>query len=238
MKRLKTLFLPCSAMFFCLNATVAAPFFSETFDSADSIGTWTGGPVWSSTAGNPGGAVLVSNNTPPGNKDYTVEFPIALVAPSDVTVTFDAISVENFAGVFHFYAELEFRDQYFIQFNIEAMINASSHTPLSFVVPDVPATATSMTLRFEMVTGAEASAKVTVAIDNIQVTGPQVDPEGTWKGYDLVDNGWVHNVGQLGWINVEFDPWLWSDNLGEWVYLPEDAEPGTSGVWYYMLPSE
>jgi hypothetical protein len=234
----KNLFLTCSAILVCLNAAVAATLFTETFDTADSITEWVGEPTWDATAGNPGGAVLVFNNTPPGNVNYTVTFPIALAETSNMTVTLDAISVANFAGVFHFYAELNPFDQYFIKFNNEASINDSSYATLEFIVPNVPASTTSMTLRFEMVTGAEAAAKVTVAIDNIEVTGPQIDPPGTWNGYDLVDDAWVDNVGQLGWINVLNDPWLWSDNLGEWVYLPEDSEPGTAGVWFYMPPSE
>lgn len=238
MKSPKTILLFLLAVTLTLQTASATPLFSESFDTADSINTWTGEPEWDATSGNPGGAVLVSNNNPPGNKDYTVEFPLELAETSDVTVTFDAISVANFAGVFHFYAELELRDQFFINFNVEALINSSGFTPLTFIVPDVPATATAMTLRFEMVTGAESAANITVAIDNIEVSGPAIDPPGTWNGYDLVDTFWVDNVGQLGWINIEFDPWLWSDNLGEWVYLPEDSEPGTSGVWYYMPPSE
>jgi hypothetical protein len=238
MKPINLLILTGAPFLALLNSLTAAPLFTETFDTAASIETWAGEPVWDATAGNPGGAVLVANNTPPGNVNYSVTFPIALSGTSDVTVTFDAISVANFAGVFHFYVELNPFDQFFIKFNNEASINDSSYTPLTFIVPDVPGSTASMTLRFEMVTGAESSANVTVAIDNIEVTGPQVDPPGTWKGYDLVDDAWVDNVGQLGWINVVNDPWLWSDNLGEWVYLPEDSEPGTAGVWYYMPPSE
>ena len=237
MKSIRPLLSACAAVTLCLSAS-AAPFFSETFDTADSISSWTGEPEWNATAGNPGGAVLVSNNTPPGNVNYSVTFPIELAETSDVTVTFDAISVANFAGVFHFYAELVPFDQFFIKFNNEADINDATYAPLTFVVPSVPATATSMTLRFEMVTGAEASANVTVAIDNIEVNRPAVDPPGTWKGYTLVDEFWADNVGQLGWVNVENDPWLWADSLNAWIYLPEGSVPGTSGIWTYLPPSE
>jgi hypothetical protein len=221
-----------------LFALAGTPIFSESFDTADSINAWVGGPAWNGTAGNPGGAVVVSNNIQPTNKNFTIDIPLEFEEKTDLTINFDAISLANFAGVFHFYAEPEGFPQFFINFNVEALINDSSHTALEFVVADVPASASYLTLRFEMITGAVIEAEVSIAVDNLIVSGPTIDPEGTWKGYELVDGFWAENVGQLGWINVEFDPWLWSDYLGEWVYMPEDSVPGTEGVWFYMGPSD
>ena len=183
---------------------------------------------------------MVSNNIQPTNKNFTIDIPLELEEKSDLKVNFDARSLVNTAGVFHFNAEPEGFPLFFINFNVEALLNMnnSTHTALEFVVPDVPASATFITLRFEMITGAVIGAEVSVAVDNLIVTGPAIDPEGTWKGYTLVDGFWAENVGQLGWINVEFDPWLWSTYLGEWVYMPEDSVPGTEGVWFYMAPND
>jgi hypothetical protein len=238
MNSLKPLLLGSAVALLSVGAQANTPIYSESFDTADSINVWVGGPTWNGTAGNPGGAVVVSNNVQPTNKNYTIEIPLALEETSDLTIKFDAISLINLAGVFHFYAEPEGLPQFFLNFNVEALINDSTHTALEFVVPDVPASASYITLRFEMITGAVQEANVSVAVDNLVVTGPFVDPPGTWKGYTLVDEFWAENVGQLGWINVEFDPWLWSTYLGEWVYMPEGSVPGTEGVWFYMAPSD
>jgi hypothetical protein len=224
-----------------LNLNANTPLYSESFDTAESIADWVGEPGWDGTVGNPGGAVIVSNSVEHSNKNYTVEIPLELTEDSDITITFDALTLENIAGVFHFYAEPEGFPQYFIQFNVEAMINASTYTPLTFVAEDVPASATYLTLRFEMITGAVIGAVVSVAIDNIVVTGPYVDPEGTWKGYTLEDGFWANNVGQLGMLYVEHDPWLFSSALNQWVYLPEGSKPGISSVWIsvpLVLPAE
>ncbi len=234
----KSLLTASLALLLSLSASANSLIFSESFDTADSISSWGGSPVWNETNGNPGGAVVVTNNTPPGNKNFTVDIPLELAEDSDLTVSFDALSLANFAGVFHFYVEPEGFPQFFLNYNNEVSINPTTYTQLSFTVENVPSTSSYLTLRFEMVTGAEPSAIVSVAIDNISVEGPSVDPVGTWKGYTLVDGFWAENVGQLGWINVQLDPWLWSSYLGEWIYLPEGSVPGTEGVWFYMAPSQ
>lgn len=238
MKKFLPHFLSPLALFLSLTTLRAETIYFEEFNTEEALSNWEGGPTWSDSVGNPEGALVVSNNIQPTNKNYTVTVPLELTEDSDLTLTFDALSLKNFAGVFHFYAEPEGLPQYFKNFNVEAIINAATWTPLEFKVEDVPASASFLTLRFEIITGAVQDADVSIAIDNIAVTGPAVDPEGTWKGLTLVDGFWVQNVGQMGWIHVEFEPWIWSSSLDEWVFLPEDSEPGVSGVWYYMPPSE
>lgn len=228
----------CALALIVLNASANTPLYDETFDTADSIADWTGAPAWNATAGNPGGAVVVSNNIQPTNKNYTVRIPLDLENDSDITVTFDARSIVNVAGVFHFYIEPEGLPQFFINFNVEAMINGTTFTSLKFVAKDVPPEATYVDLRFEMITGAVIGADISVAIDNLLVEGPFVDPEGTWKGYPLVNDHWVDMAGQLGWVYVTADPWLYSAALQQWVYLPPGSIPGTSAIWFLMLPSE
>ncbi|MCC5806469.1 MAG: hypothetical protein JJU00_09100 [Opitutales bacterium] len=219
-------------------AATGTPIYEESFDTADAIADWTGEPQWSATDGNPGGAVIVANNVQPTNKNFTVRLPLDFEDDSDITVTFDALILTDIAGVFHFYIEPEGFPQFFINFNVEALINSTSHTSLTFVAKDVPAEATYVDLRFEMITGAVLGADISVAIDNLKVAGPHVDPEGTWKGYTLVDEHWVDMAGQLGWVYVTHDPWLYSSALEQWVYLPPGTFPGVSAIWFFMLPSE
>lgn len=219
------------------NASANTPLYSETFDSAAAIADWTGQPTWSETLGAPGGAVIVANNIQPTNKNFTVEIPLNLEKDSDITITFDAIKLADVGGVFHFYAEPEGFPQFFINFNVEVLLNSSTYTPISFVAEKVPASATTLSLRFEMITGAVQGAEISVGIDNLIVVGPRIDPEGTWKGYDLMDGFWVDNVGQLGLIYVAHDPWLYSAALEQWVYLPEDSVPGIDTIWFSMPAS-
>ena len=229
-----TLMICLPAVFLSLSAPANTPLFLEDFETASSIDNWAGAPGWSGTVGNPGGAVVVSNNIQPTNKNFTVDVPLELTEDTDLTISFEALSLKNFAGVFHFYAEPEGFPQFFISFNVEAAINNTTYTPLSFKVPGIPASASFVTLRFEMITGAVINAEVSVAIDNLAVTGPVVDPEGTWKGYPLVDGFWAENIGQLGWLYVEYDPWIYSTSLKIWLYLPKESALGRSGVWVYL----
>ncbi|HKJ91309.1 MAG TPA: hypothetical protein VJ960_09280 [Oceanipulchritudo sp.] len=238
MKPFLSQFLSTLALFLPLNSLMAETVYSEEFNTAESASNWTGEPTWNESTGNPEGSLIVSNNIQPTNRNFTVEIPLELPEDTNLTVSFDALSLKNFAGVFHFYAEPEGFPQYYINFNVETLINATTWSPLEFKVEDVPADASFLILRFEIITGAVQEADIAVAIDNLTVTGPTIDPEGTWKGLSLVDGFWVQNVGQMGWIHVEFEPWIWSASLDEWVFLPEGSEPGVSGIWYYMPPSE
>ena len=57
-----------------------------------------------------------------------------------------------------------------------------------------------------------------------------------WNGLPLVRIGeaeWVESP-LLKWLGVDFDPWIWSDALSTWVYLPEYKG---SGSWMYVMPS-
>lgn len=210
--------------------------YEEDFSDVSSVDDWREVPTWSATEGNPDGSVIVSNNNPPGNQNYTIDIPLALVEDSDLVVSFDAKSIENFAGVFHFYAEPENNPQFFIKFNNEADIT-ESFSELTFNVDNVPASASFITLRFEMVTGAEAAATVSVAIDNLLVTGPSLPVEGEWEGYPVDENGWVDTGDHLGFINVVNEPWYFSFLLDRFFYVADPALIGANAVtgsWMYM----
>lgn len=59
----------------------------------------------------------------------------------------------------------------------------------------------------------------------------------TWNGLPVVTQGdgsaWV-NAPLFNWIAVDDDPFLWSDSLSTWLYLPEY---NAAGAWVYVLPA-
>jgi len=62
----------------------------------------------------------------------------------------------------------------------------------------------------------------------IYVGGALNGDAGDWLGYDADENGWANTESWLGWVNVEYAPYIWilamekygiiSDNTG-WVYV-------------------
>jgi S-formylglutathione hydrolase len=51
----------------------------------------------------------------------------------------------------------------------------------------------------------------------------------TWKGLPVDENLAVEVPGGLGWINVTFNPWVWSFKLSKWIYLSESWTPEAGG---------
>ncbi len=136
-----------------------------------------------------------------------------------------------------FRAVPENNPQFFINFNNEVDINDLSFTELTFNVDDVPASSSFITLRFEMITGAVEEADVSVAIDNILVTGPSLPVEGEWEGYVVDNNGWVDTGAHLGFINVNFEPWFYSLKLDRFFFVADSSLISASavgGTWLYM----
>lgn len=58
------------------------------------------------------------------------------------------------------------------------------------------------------------------------------EPEPTWAGYPIVD-GWVDTGDWLGWLYVDFDPWIYSHTLKNFMFFPD--EPDANGAWMYVL---
>ena len=57
-----------------------------------------------------------------------------------------------------------------------------------------------------------------------------------WQGFPVVDGGWADTgLGNLGWLYVEFDPWIYSASLNGWFYIPAGfslTEGG--GNWIFL----
>jgi len=54
-----------------------------------------------------------------------------------------------------------------------------------------------------------------------------------WKGYPIVEDGWVDTQGWLGWVQVDQDPFIYSLSLSGWLYVPE-SQTGEGGGWVYV----
>lgn len=75
-------------------------------------------------------------------------------------------------------------------------------------------------------------------IDNIYLdsSGKNLDgaPSGddSWAGFALTETGWANTEGFLGWVSP-FGDWVYVQNLGKYVYLPE-ASVIASGAWIFV----
>lgn len=57
--------------------------------------------------------------------------------------------------------------------------------------------------------------------------------ETTWAGYVVTQDGWANTGGWMGWLNVSDAPWIWSQKLGNWLFLPEQS--GLEfGAWAFV----
>jgi hypothetical protein len=45
----------------------------------------------------------------------------------------------------------------------------------------------------------------------------------TWNGYDVGPDGWVDTGAWMGMVNVTADPWIWSLDLSNYIYVPVDS---------------
>ncbi len=70
--------------------------------------------------------------------------------------------------------------------------------------------------------------------DDVAVTVPVVtDGTGShWGAYEIGEDFWVDTGNWLGWLQVEFAPWVWSLDFVQWFYFPfETANAGTGWCW-------
>ena len=86
---------------------------------------------------------------------------------------------------------------------------------------------------------AEASNVTGAMVANVTSTTTVIEahadlaPPTSWAGYPIVNGGYVDTANWLGWLEVSQAPWVWSNNLNGWMYLPEDHVTG-SGSWMYI----
>jgi len=44
-----------------------------------------------------------------------------------------------------------------------------------------------------------------------------------WYGFSVDENGWVNTGDWIGWVNVIYDPWIWSTSLDKYVTITDDS---------------
>jgi hypothetical protein len=57
----------------------------------------------------------------------------------------------------------------------------------------------------------------------------------TWRGFPIDAAGWVDTGDIFGRLNVLGTPWIWSQDLAAWVYLPDADDFEAFGFWIYIL---
>jgi hypothetical protein len=73
--------------------------------------------------------------------------------------------------------------------------------------------------------------------DGMDLSTPSVGggPVGdTWAGFDVTADGDAFTGDWLGWVNVTFDPWIFSYSLNQWMFIDESAVTA-SGGWVYVF---
>ncbi|MEX0324607.1 MAG: hypothetical protein AB3N33_00830 [Puniceicoccaceae bacterium] len=55
------------------------------------------------------------------------------------------------------------------------------------------------------------------------LTIPSSGTSNDWYGYPIAELNWVDTDSWLSWVNITFDPWVYVDGLGKYVYLQDDS---------------
>lgn len=56
----------------------------------------------------------------------------------------------------------------------------------------------------------------------------------TFQGYPIVDGNWIDTGSYMGWLWIEFAPWIYSASLDSWIYLPASASLEDAGAWIFI----
>ena len=68
-------------------------------------------------------------------------------------------------------------------------------------------------------------------VDYVRVYALEEGDLGASRYDGVRDSGWADNA-LAGPLYVSYDPWIWSDRLGGWLYAPEP--PAAKGQWLYI----
>lgn len=52
-----------------------------------------------------------------------------------------------------------------------------------------------------------------------------------WAGFDILEDSWVDTREMLGMLYIGLSPWVFSENMQRWIYLPEDYVT-EEGAWW------
>ena len=76
------------------------------------------------------------------------------------------------------------------------------------------------------------SEEVAVHIDRLTLSYEPIIGEATWAGYPVDEKGWVDTEDWMGWLNGTHAPWIWSESMNGYIYLPEE-NVSDIGAWLY-----
>ncbi|MDP0501502.1 MAG: hypothetical protein Q7P63_15520 [Verrucomicrobiota bacterium JB022] len=65
-------------------------------------------------------------------------------------------------------------------------------------------------------------------------TSPETPGTGTtWSGFSVDANNNADTGEWMGWVQVASTPWIWSYDLGQWIYI-EEGFIGSDGAWGFI----
>lgn len=71
-----------------------------------------------------------------------------------------------------------------------------------------------------------------VKLNSILITAESPPPGPvSWAGFDIIEDSWVDTGEMLGMLHIGLAPWVFSDNMQRWIYLPEDNVLD-GGAWW------
>jgi len=60
-------------------------------------------------------------------------------------------------------------------------------------------------------------------LSTIEIVGDFSGGGETWYGYEVDADGWAFTGDWMGWVNVIYDPWIWSTSLDKYVIITDDT---------------
>lgn len=83
-------------------------------------------------------------------------------------------------------------------------------------------------------TGVKQMDSGSIYAEGIQAYIERTSGTPQWAGFDIGEDGWVDTGSWMGLVNVTNDPWIWVENLAQYLYIPADATSET-GAWVYAI---
>ncbi|NDV63191.1 hypothetical protein G0Q06_12065 [Puniceicoccales bacterium CK1056] len=71
-------------------------------------------------------------------------------------------------------------------------------------------------------------------VSRLSLFSTEAAPAAGWFGYDIEADNWVNTGAWLGWVNITNDPWIYLDDLADYIYLP-DGQAADAGAWLYVI---
>lgn len=87
-----------------------------------------------------------------------------------------------------------------------------------------------MTVLHQYAMDRDVSGQVTFESIVITASAPPPGPV-SWAGYDILEDDWVDTGEMLGFLYIGNAPWVFSESMQRWIYLPE-SHVFSQGAWW------